>query len=177
MCSTIRLCQYYKRDFYSHVFANPVRYIYIYLYVHFLRILSLKKKKITIIINTLLFLLFTDILGPIFSNCPQNIIATADRGNTSASVTWIPPAATDNSGVVPDIMHFGKGPGQRFPAGEHSIRYIASDKRGNVGECKFKIIVRGIVLGKALFARINVVIIEFDINQDFAVYRSGWKIL
>ena len=125
----------------------------------------------------MLFLLFTDILGPIFSNCPQNIIATADRGNTSASVTWIPPAATDNSGVVPDIMHFGKGPGQRFPAGEHSIRYIASDKRGNVGECKFKIIVRGIVLGKAIFARINVVIIEFVINQDFAVYRSGWKIL
>ena len=137
----------------------------------------IKKEKITIIINTLLFLLFTDILGPIFSNCPQNIIATADRGNTSASVTWIPPAATDNSGVVPDIMHFGKGPGERFPAGEHSIRYIASDKRGNVGECKFKIIVRGIVLGKAIFARTNVVIIEFVINQYFAVYRSGWKIL
>ena len=137
----------------------------------------IKKEKITIIINTLLFLLFTDILGPIFSNCPQNIIATADRGNTSASVTWIPPAATDNSGVVPDIMHFGKGPGERFPAGEHSIRYIASDKRGNVGECKFKIIVRGIVFGKAIFARTNVVIIEFVINQDFAVYRSGWKIL
>ena len=120
-----------------------------------------------------MFLLFTDILGPIFSNCPQNIIATADRGNTSASVTWIPPTATDNSGVVPDILHFGKGSGERFPAGEHSIRYIASDKRGNVGECKFKIIVRGIVLGKAIFPRINVVIIEFAINQDFAAYRSG----
>ena len=152
------------------------RQIYISIYTLF-KNPFIKKEKITIIINTLLFLLFTDILGPIFSNCPQNIIATADRGNTSASVTWIPPAATDNSGVVPDIMHFGKGPGERFPAGEHSIRYIASDKRGNVGECKFKIIVRGIVLGKAIFARINVVIIEFAINQDFAVYRSGWKIL
>ena len=43
MCSTTRLCQYDRRDFYSHVFANPVRYIY--LYIHFLRILSLKKKK------------------------------------------------------------------------------------------------------------------------------------
>lgn len=158
------------RDFYSHVFVNPVRHIHLYI-IHFLRILALKKKKNNN--KYIVFLLFTDILGPIFSNCPQNIIATADRGNTSASVTWIPPTATDNSGVVPDILHFGKGSGERFPAGEHSIRYIASDKRGNVGECKFKIIVRGIVLGKAIFPRINVVIIEFAINQDFAAYRSG----
>ena len=115
-------------------------------------------------------MLCTDILGPIFSNCPQNIIATADRGNTSASVTWTPPTATDNSGVVPDIMHFGKRPGERFPAGEHSIRYIASDKRGNAGECKFKITVRGIVLGRAIFARINVMVFKFATNQKFTVY-------
>ena len=30
MCSTTRLCQYDRRDFYSHVFANPVRYISLY---------------------------------------------------------------------------------------------------------------------------------------------------
>lgn len=58
-------------------------------------------------------------------------------------------------------MHFGKRPGERNSAGEHRIRYIASDKRGNAGECKFKITVQSIVLEKAVFARINVVIVEF----------------
>ena len=89
---------------------------------------------------------FADVVGPVFSNCSQNIIANADRGNTSTSVTWTPPRATDNSGVDPDIVHVGKGPGDLFSAGEHSIRYRASDKRGNVGECNFKIIVAGNVL-------------------------------
>ena len=87
--------------------------------------------------------LFEDVLGPTFSNCPQNIVTTADRGNTSTSVTWTPPTATDNSGVIPDISRSGKRPGERFSAGEHNIRYIASDKTGNVAECRFKVFVSG----------------------------------
>lgn len=76
-------------------------------------------------------------------------------------------------------MHFRKRPGERFPAGEHGIRYIASDKRENAGECKFKIIVRGIVLGKVVFARINVVIVEYATNQNFTTYvniQEGLKV-
>ena len=102
-----------------------------------------------IIIESLLKILsyFTDVLGPIFSNCPQTIMENADRGKMSASVTWTPPIATDNSGVEPDIVLPVKRPGEIFSAGEHYIRYRASDKRGNVGECNFKIIVTGNVLG------------------------------
>ena len=90
-----------------------------------------------------LFVLFQDVLGPTFSNCPSNIVKTADRGTTSVSVTWTPPTATDNSGVIPNITHLGKQAGERFPAGEHNIRYIASDKTGNVAECRFKVFVSG----------------------------------
>ena len=78
-----------------------------------------------------------------FSNCPSNIVATADRGATSTLVTWSRPTATDNSGIIPNITHYGKQPGDLFPAGEHNIRYWASDKSGNVGECKFKVFVLG----------------------------------
>lgn len=91
---------------------------------------------------------FTDVARPVFLNCPHNKVAIADRGTTSTSVKWIPPKATDNSGVDPEIVHFGKGPGDIFSAGEHSIRYRASDKRGNVEECNFKITVEGNVWDK-----------------------------
>ncbi|KAJ7360022.1 hypothetical protein OS493_019110 [Desmophyllum pertusum] len=82
-----------------------------------------------------------DVTAPVFSNCSPNIVATADRGTTSTHVTWSHPSTTDNSVVIPNITHSGKQPGELFPAGEHNIRYLASDKTGNVAECKFKVFV------------------------------------
>ena len=86
---------------------------------------------------------FLDIFAPVFANCPSNIFVTADRGTTSTQVTWSHPAATDNSGFAPNVTHFGKQPGESFPAGEHNVRYLASDRAGNIGECRFKIFVQG----------------------------------
>lgn len=80
---------------------------------------------------------------PVFSNCPSNIVASADRGTTSTLVTWSHPTASDNSGFIPNITHHGKQPGDTFSAGEHNIQYLALDKTGNVGECKFKVFVLG----------------------------------
>jgi len=56
---------------------------------------------------------------------------------------WSHPEATDNSGFFPNITQYGKQPGDTFSAGEHNIRYLASDKTGNVAECKFKVLVLG----------------------------------
>ena len=81
--------------------------------------------------------------APVFSNCPSNIVASADRGTTSTLVTWSHPTASDNSGFIPNITHQGKQPGDTFSAGEHNILYLALDKTGNVGECKFKVFVLG----------------------------------
>ncbi|PFX23104.1 Uncharacterized protein K02A2.6 [Stylophora pistillata] len=82
-----------------------------------------------------------DISPPAFSNCPKNIAVTADRGTESAKVKWSHPNVTDNSGFNPNITHFGKQPGEIFAAGEHNVRYLASDKSGNIGECRFKVLV------------------------------------
>ena len=90
-----------------------------------------------------IFLSFTDVSAPVFSNCPSHIVATADRGTTSTHIMWSHPSATDNSGLIPNITHYGKQPGDSFPAGEHNIRYLASDKSGNIAECKFKVFVSG----------------------------------
>ena len=88
-------------------------------------------------------LFFIDVSAPVFSNCPSNIVAHADRGTTSKQVTWSHPTASDNSGLIPNVTRFGKQPGEIFIAGEHNIRYLASDKTGNVAECKFKVFVIG----------------------------------
>ncbi|XP_067018332.1 uncharacterized protein [Acropora muricata] len=82
-----------------------------------------------------------DVSAPVFSNCPSHIEATADRGTTSSQVSWSHPSATDNSGLIPNITYYGKQPGDSFPAGEHNIRYLASDKSGNIAKCKFKVFV------------------------------------
>ena len=87
--------------------------------------------------------MFTDVSAPVFSKCSSNIVATADRGTMSTQVTWSQPSATDNSGVISNITHYGKQPGDLLSAGEHNIRYLASDKTGNVAECKFKVFVLG----------------------------------
>ena len=86
---------------------------------------------------------FIDVSAPLFSKCPSNIVASADRDTTSTQVTWSHPTVTDNSGFIPNITQHGKQPGDTFPAGEHNIRYLASDKTGNVAECKFKVFVLG----------------------------------
>ena len=87
---------------------------------------------------------FKDVQRPAFQNCPSSIDRLADRSSTSTLVTWNIPTATDNSGTIPNITHFGKQPGERFSAGpQHRIRYLASDEEGNVAECAFKVSVSG----------------------------------
>lgn len=93
-----------------------------------------------------------DISRPTFLNCPLNFAANADRGTTSATVTWTAPTATDNSGFAPNITRTGKEHGGRFSAGEHIIRYRAIDRAGNIGECTFKVFVSGSCLNPVIVA-------------------------
>ena len=90
-----------------------------------------------------------DISRPTFLNCPLHLPKNADRGTTSATITWATPTATDNSGFAPNITRTGKKPGERFSAGEHIIRYRAIDSAGNIGECTFKVSVSGNCLNLA----------------------------
>ena len=86
----------------------------------------------------------TDIAPPTFKpGCPSNIFKDADRTSTSAVVTWDSVRAEDNSGGAPNVTHFGRSPGSRFPEGEHQIKYIAVDSSDNIAECVFRVIVKG----------------------------------
>ena len=101
----------------------------------------------TIIYSSIYFV--QDISRPTFLNCPPHLPQNADRGTTSATVSWATPTATDNSGFAPNITRTGKKPGERFSAGEHIIRYRAIDRAGNIGECTFKVFVSGRCLNLA----------------------------
>lgn len=86
----------------------------------------------------------TDISPPDFGNsCPDTIVEYADRNSVLKRINWTEPHATDNSGVTPTVQHVGKNPGDIFPEGIHSVKYIFTDDSGNKAECTFAVTVSG----------------------------------
>ena len=79
----------------------------------------------------------TDVIPPVFSNCPQNISVTTM--GTSAVAVWTPLTATDNCGVITITSNFA--PGASFPVGTTTVIYTARDTRNNFAECRFNVIV------------------------------------
>jgi len=76
-------------------------------------------------------------------SCPENIFVTAAREKTSSKVEWVIPDVIDNSGIPPNVTQHGKNSGTIFNQGDHIIRYSATDKKGNLAECTFKVVVSG----------------------------------
>ncbi len=71
--------------------------------------------------------------------CPANITATAAAGTTTAAVTYPPPVATDNVGVVTLICNPPSG--SVFPAGTTTVTCTATDAAMNTATCTFTITV------------------------------------
>jgi large repetitive protein len=93
-------------------------------------------KSITITVGTV-----PDVIVPIISGCPSNIIQPNDAGQCSAVVSWIEPSATDNctlsSGLVWTKSHT---PGSVFPIGITTVTYTARDASNNVSAvCSFNV--------------------------------------
>ncbi|XP_041457583.1 mucin-17-like [Lytechinus variegatus] len=76
---------------------------------------------------------------PVISGCPENQFITAPPGSSSVLVTWIPPTATDDTGIV--TLTGDSTPGSSFPVGTTSVRYEARDSSGLVSRCTFQIFV------------------------------------
>ena len=86
-----------------------------------------------------------DNIPPVIRGCPDDIIDTGilNGENTQvATVTWIEPVATDNSGgiVTVDSTY---APGDTFPVGVTNVRYTFTDPYGNSNFCRFTITVTG----------------------------------
>ena len=64
-----------------------------------------------------------------------------DTGKNTATVTWTEPTATDNDGVK--AVTSDHKPNEKFPIGETTVTYTATDNSGNTASCSFKITVKG----------------------------------
>ena len=63
-------------------------------------------------------------------------------GDSSIMVSWIPPNATDNSGVVASLDGTASS-NDEFGAGETNVTYTAVDPSGNRASCTFRVVVNG----------------------------------
>lgn len=94
--------------------------------------------------NLQMYLILTagtvDNIDPVISNCPQDVVVTANTGASSAPAFWNAPTAMDASGMV-TLHSVSASPGDSFPLGSTPVTYIFSDAFGNTAECSFNVIV------------------------------------
>ncbi|XP_022107735.1 hyalin-like [Acanthaster planci] len=85
--------------------------------------------------------LVTDVVSPTVSNCPSDTTQFISSGQTSASVTWIEPTASDNNGVVRRSWR-SHAPGFQFPPGSTEVFYqwIDPTNPNTPVECRFNVI-------------------------------------
>ncbi|XP_071845663.1 uncharacterized protein [Apostichopus japonicus] len=75
-----------------------------------------------------------DTVSPIVTFCPGPITVNLSPGETSTTVTWLQPQATDPSGINV-ISNFESG--DVFSPGSSEVRYIFIDGAGNQASCNF----------------------------------------
>lgn len=80
-----------------------------------------------------------DVTPPTIKNIPANISVSNDPQQCGASVSWVPPTASDDVGVVEFTSTHQ--PGDIFPTGETLVTYTARDAANNVTLARFSITV------------------------------------
>ena len=86
--------------------------------------------------------IFTDSEVPTISNIGSTKIVNTDASLPTATVSWTPPTANDNSGEAVTLTS-NYSPGDTFPIGNTRVTYTATDAYGNTATSSGNIIVRG----------------------------------
>ncbi|WP_254094638.1 HYR domain-containing protein [Dawidia soli] len=81
-----------------------------------------------------------DAAKPVFTNCPANIQVATTAATCDATVSWTPPAVSDNCDASP-VVTTTTTPGSTFTRGVHTVTYEATDAAGNKETCSFTITV------------------------------------
>ena len=72
---------------------------------------------------------------------PANITENTDSGLSNATVSWVEPTVTDNSGVA--SLSSSHSPGAVFSIGSTAVTYTAIDTAGNVAYGSFTVTING----------------------------------
>jgi hypothetical protein len=78
-----------------------------------------------------------DVAGPVFAGCPTDL--TVSTTTLTGIATWAAPTATDACGGV--VINSSHAPGNNFSLGSTIVTYQASDRKGNLSFCSFKVTV------------------------------------
>lgn len=81
----------------------------------------------------------TDQTAPTITFCPSDTTVNAGANGCTAAVSFAPPVAADDCGVVTGFIQ--SPPLANFPAGPTTITYTVSDDSGNQATCSFTITV------------------------------------
>ena len=84
---------------------------------------------------------FADDEKPVISSTPADISQSADATVATAVVTWSPPTASDNSGVV--TLTSTHNPGVTFSLGATTVSYTAVDAAANQVTDSFTVTITG----------------------------------
>ena len=79
--------------------------------------------------------------SPVIIGLPANIVQTTDPIKTTATVTWTPPTASDNSGLV--TLTSNHHPGDIFPIATTTVTYAATDPFNNKVTSSFTVTITG----------------------------------
>ncbi|XP_038068270.1 uncharacterized protein LOC119737763 isoform X5 [Patiria miniata] len=89
----------------------------------------------------------TDNVAPVISGCPTSRTVAPDAGQTTATVSWVEPTATDNSGLVPGISRSHTPPATFNVNTVTNVVYTFFDNSGNFDQCRFTITVTASTTG------------------------------
>ena len=86
----------------------------------------------------------TDVQPPRFLTCPSKQTVYAQKGKTTATVSWALVKAIDNDmfPITPQRRPNVKSP-HEFAEGSHTVIYTATDQSRNKAFCYFRVNVRG----------------------------------
>ena len=77
---------------------------------------------------------------PVINDCPANFEVVIELGESSTTVTWTEPTATDTSGFAM-LMQRSNMPGDVFFLGNNQVTYTFVDNSNNVAFCSFSIFI------------------------------------
>ena len=108
----------------------------------------------------------TDVQSPTFLNCPSKRTVYAQRGKTTATVSWALVKATDNDmfPIIPQPRPNVKST-YEFAEGSHTVIYTAMDQSRNKAFCYFRVNVRGKKCCNIISRKLC----------NNAIYRWKWK--
>ena len=92
--------------------------------------------------NFVVLFLITDAEAPVISDTPSTMNVNTDAALATATVFWIPPTVSDNSGEAV-ILTSDYRPGDNFTIGNTTVTYRAVDVYNNTALYSFDVVVTG----------------------------------